>query len=120
MMAENTVTVGALARFEAKPGHEAEVERFFLEGLPIVQRQKTSTLWFGFRLGPTTFGAFAAFANEEDRQALLSVGGPVLAESNAALFALPPMFEKVAIFAARLPGSYEMPNVSIPELCGKI
>jgi hypothetical protein len=30
MMAENTVTVGALARFEAKPGHEAEVERFFL------------------------------------------------------------------------------------------
>ncbi len=64
MTTENIVTVGALARFEAKPGNEADVERFFLEGLPIVQLQKASTLWFRFRLGPTTFGAFGAFANE--------------------------------------------------------
>ncbi len=115
MTTENIVTVGALARFEAKPGNEADVERFFLEGLPIVQLQKASILWFGFRLGPTTFGAFGAFANEEDRQALLSVGGPVLAERNAGLFAQPPIFEKVDIFAARLPGSYGMPNETGPE-----
>ncbi len=95
------LTVGVLARFEAKPGNEADVERFFQEGLPIVQRQKASTVWFAFRLGPTTFGAFAT---EEERLALLSVGGPVLAERNAALFTQPPTFEKVDVIAAKLPG----------------
>jgi hypothetical protein len=114
MSTENMPTVGALARFEAKPGNEADVEHFFQEGLPIVQRQPASTLWFGFRLGPTTFGAFAAFANEEDRHALLSTGGPVLAESNAALFAHPPTFEKVEIFAARLAESFGMRDETGP------
>ncbi len=101
------VTVGALARFEFKPGNEAAIERFFQDGQPIVQRQPVSTLWFGFRLGPTTYGAFGAFANEEDRHALLSTGGPVLAKKNAELFAQPPIFEKeepdtIAWFAIRL------------------
>ncbi len=98
------VTVGALARFEAKPGNEAAVERFFQEGLPIVQRQPASTVWYAFRLGPTTFGAFAAFATEAERLALLSVGGPVLAERNSELFAEPPTFEMADVLAAKLPG----------------
>ena len=98
------VTVGVLARFEAKPGNEAAVERFFQEGLPIVQRQPASTVWYAFRLGPTTFGAFAAFATEEERLALLSVGGPVLAERNSELFAEPPTFEMADVLAAKLPG----------------
>src|SRR5258708_37493389 len=103
----NMVTVGALARFEFKPGNEAAIERFFQDGQPIVQRQPVSTLWFGFRLGPTTYGAFGAFANEEDRHALLSTGGPVLAKKNAELFAQPPIFEKVDILAAKLPNNKE-------------
>jgi hypothetical protein len=70
MVTENLPTVGALARFEAKPGNEADVERFFQEGLLIVQRQPASIAWYAFRLGPTTFGAFAAFANEEERSSL--------------------------------------------------
>jgi len=69
------VPVGVLARFEAKSGNEAKVEHFFQEGLAIVQQQKASTVWFAFRLSPTAFGAFTSFANEE-RSALLSVGGP--------------------------------------------
>ncbi len=98
------VTVGVLARFEAKPGNEAAVERFFQEGLPIVQRQSAETAWYAFRLGPTTFGAFAAFADEEARHALLSVGGPVLAERHPELFAEPPTFEMADVLAAKLPG----------------
>ena len=39
MVTENMPIVGALALFEAKPGNETDVERFFLEGLPIVRRQ---------------------------------------------------------------------------------
>jgi quinol monooxygenase YgiN len=98
------VTVGVLARFEAKPGNEAAVERFFNEGRLIVQRGKASTAWYAFRLGPTTFGAFAAFADEEARHALLSVGGPVLAERHPELFAEPPTFEMADVLAAKLPG----------------
>jgi quinol monooxygenase YgiN len=98
------VTVGVLARFEAKSSNEAKVERFFQEGLAIVQQHKASTLWFAFRLSSTTFGAFAAFANGEERGALLSVGGPVLAERSAELFAQPPTFQKVDVLAAKLPG----------------
>ena len=97
------VTVGVLARFEAKPGNEADVERLFNEGLPIVQQQPASTAWYAFRMGRTTFGAFAAFTNEKERDALLSVGGPVLAEKRSALFTLRPVFQKVDILAAKLP-----------------
>jgi quinol monooxygenase YgiN len=105
------VTVGALARFEAKPGNEAAVERFFQEGLPIVQQQPASTIWFAFRLESTTFGAFAAFANEEERQALFSIGGPVLAQRNSALFVQPPTFEKVDVLAAKRPRGENSPTV---------
>jgi hypothetical protein len=87
------VTVGVLARFDAHPGLESEVERFFKEGLAIVKRQPATT-WFAFRLGPTTYGAFATFANEEDRTALLSTGGPMSAKRHSGLFAQRPTFEK--------------------------
>src|SRR5690242_10345030 len=97
------VSVGVLARFEAKSPNEAKVERFFGEGLAIVQQPKARAVWFAFRLSSTTFGAFAAFTNEEEREALLSVGGPVLALRSAELFAQPPTFHKVDILAAKLP-----------------
>ncbi len=96
-------TVGVLARFEAKPEKEADVERLFNEGVSIVQQQPASTAWYAFRMGRTTFGAFAAFTNEEQREALLAVGGPALAEQRAELFTLRPVFQKVDIIAAKLP-----------------
>ena len=98
------VTVGVLARFEAKPGNEAAIERFLHEGRPIAQQYKASTFWYAFRLSPTTFGAFAAFADEEARDALLHGGGPALAEKNAVLFAQPPTFEMIDVIATKLPG----------------
>ena len=108
------VTVGVLARFEAKFGNEAKVERFFQEGLAIVQRQKASTIWFVFRLGPTTFGAFAAFANEDERLSLLSVGGPIAAQKNSELFVQPPTFQNISIVAAKLPRGEK--NVALGSL----
>ncbi len=96
------VTVGVLARFEVKPGLEQDVADFFKEGLPLVEAQPSTTLWFAFRLSETTYGAFAAFANAQDRDALLASGGPQLSRKYAQLFAEAPSFDKVDVLEARL------------------
>jgi quinol monooxygenase YgiN len=61
-------------------------------------------VWFGIRLGPSTFGIFDAFPNEAGRQAHLS--GKVAAalmEKAGELFSAPPSIEKVDVIAAKLP-----------------
>jgi hypothetical protein len=93
--------VGVLAHFEAKPDTELRMAEFFEGGLSIVEGQPPSTRWFAFRVGPTTYGAFAYFDNEADREALLAAGGPVSSARNAELFAAPPVFEKIDILQAR-------------------
>jgi hypothetical protein len=71
-------------------------------GLPLVQAQPGTTLWFAFRRSDTTYGAFAAFANDQDRDALLSSGGPQLSKKYAHLFTAAPSFDKVDVLEARL------------------
>ncbi len=66
------VKVALFVRLEAKPGKEKEVEQFLMSGLPIVQDEPATTVWFGIRLGPSTFGIFDAFPDEEGRQAHLN------------------------------------------------
>jgi hypothetical protein len=96
------VTVGVLARFQVKPGLDEDVANFFKEGLPLVQAQPSTTVWFAFRLSETTYGAFAAFAGAEDRDSLLASGGPQLSRKYAHLFAEAPSFDKVDVLEARL------------------
>jgi hypothetical protein len=97
------VTVGVSARFEFIVDDEAAAEQFFRGGQAIVDQQPAATVWFAYRVGPGVYGAFAAFVSDEDRQALLSSGGPKLAAANAGLFVRPPSFELVDIVAARVP-----------------
>ena len=101
VLGDPMVTVGVIARFEAKPETEKEMERFFRNGLSIVEGQPSTTMWFAFRTGPASYGAFAAFETEADREALLSAGGPKLSAEFAKLFASPPSFEKANILQAR-------------------
>lgn len=96
-------TVGVLARFEFKPAHDEDASRFFSEGRTIVENQPETTGWFAFRLGPTTYCAFASFADAADRDALLAAGGPVLSKKFGHLFATPPTFDMVDIVEARIP-----------------
>jgi hypothetical protein len=94
--------VGVVARFEVAEGSEAAIEQFFRDGRATVDAsQPDTTVWFGFRIGPTTYGAFAWFAHEEDRQALLSAGGPKATRENAGLFVRPPTFELVDVLSDR-------------------
>lgn len=98
------VKFALFVRLEARPGKEKEVEEFLLSGLPLVQEEPATTAWFGIRLGPSTFGIFDAFPDEEGRQAHLS--GKVAAalmEKAGELFAEPPSIEKVDVLAAKLP-----------------
>lgn len=98
-----TATVGVLARFEFRPGFDDEIARFFADGRAIVEGQPATTCWYAFRTGATTYGAFAAFATDADRDALLAAGGPKLSASAADLFVVPPTFDRIDIVESRPP-----------------
>jgi quinol monooxygenase YgiN len=97
------VKVALLVRLEAKPGKESEVDSFLRGGLPIVQDEPATTVWFALRLGPRTFGIFDAFPDEAGRQAHLSgrVAAALMAQA-ADLLEQPPVIERVDILAAKL------------------
>jgi quinol monooxygenase YgiN len=98
------VSVALLVRLEAKPGKEAEVERFIRDGLSIVQGEPATTAWFGIRIGPSTFDIFDAFPDESGRQAHLSGRvAAALKEKASDLLSQAPVIEKVDILASKLP-----------------
>src|SRR4051794_22770723 len=98
------VKVALLVRLEAKPGKEAEVESFLHGGLPIVQEEPATTVWFALRLGPSTFGIFDAFPDDAGRQAHLAgrVAAALMAKASE-LLSQPPSIEKVDVLATKLP-----------------
>ena len=57
--------VALFARLEAKPGKENDVAKFLEAGLAMAKQEPKTPLWFALRLGPTTFGVFDAFRDED-------------------------------------------------------
>lgn len=100
---ENTVTVGLLTRYKAKPGKEADIEHSIKAALSAIQQEPGTTVWFALRLGPSTFGAFDAFPDEERKQAHLSAGTARLREKVSDLVESSLVIENVDVFAAKLP-----------------
>jgi quinol monooxygenase YgiN len=100
------VTVGLWVRLEAKPEQEGELEAFLRSGLTFVQAEPATTVWFGVRLGPSTFAIFDAFADEQGRSAHLAGRvAAALGEHGPRLLAAPPTIERVDVLAAKLPAS---------------
>ena len=98
------VKVALLVRLEAKPGKEAAVEKFLAGALPLANQEATTPVWFALRLGPSTFGIFDAFADDDGRQTHLS--GPIasaLMANAAELLARAPQIEQVDVLAVKLP-----------------
>src|SRR5579862_1410554 len=91
-----------LARLEAKPGKEKELESFIKGALPLAQNEAKTVRWYALQLGPSTFGIFDTFEAEEGRQAHLS--GPIakalLAKADE-LLATPPQIEPVTLLAVK-------------------
>jgi len=93
-------------RLEAKAGKEAAVEEFLRGGLALVQQEPATTLWFGVRLGPSTFGIFDTFPDEAGRQAHLAgeVAKQLMAKASE-LLSEPPSIVKAEILVAKVPES---------------
>jgi quinol monooxygenase YgiN len=99
------VTVGLLVRLEAKPGKEADVERFLEGGLALVNEEPDTTAWFAIRMGPSTYGIFDVFPSDAGRQAHLQgrVAEALMAQAGD-LFSEPPDIGQIDVLAAKLPG----------------
>ena len=91
-----------LARLEAKPGKEADVESFLKEALPLAQGEPGTNLWFALKIGPTTFGIFDTFRDEVDRGSHLSgaIAAALMAKADE-LLASPPTLEMVDLLAVK-------------------
>jgi quinol monooxygenase YgiN len=97
------VTVALWVRLEAKKGKEKDVEAFLKSGLSIVQAEQGTTTWFALRVGPSTYGIFDAFQDEDGRNAHLNGRvAAALKEKASELFSEPPSIEKVDVLAAKL------------------
>jgi quinol monooxygenase YgiN len=92
-----------LATLEAKPGKEEEVASFLKGALPLVEQEPDTITWYAIKLGPSTFGIFDTFSDENGRNAHLS--GKVAAaliEKAPDLFLKAPDIKKIEILAAKL------------------
>jgi quinol monooxygenase YgiN len=100
-----STTVGLFVRLEAKPGREADVERFLKSAVPLVQAEPATTAWFAIRLGPSTFGIFDVFPDEAGRDAHLQGRvAAALMEHAGELLAQAPAIERIDVLAEKLPG----------------
>jgi quinol monooxygenase YgiN len=92
-----------LARMEAKPGKEKDVEQFLASALPLARKEAGTTTWFALKLGPGTFGIYDTFDTEAARQAHLD--GPIaqaLMARAEELLTRPPTIDKVDVLADTL------------------
>ena len=98
------VTVGLLVHLEAKPGKEADVERFLEGWLALVNAEPDKTAWFAVKMGPSSYGIFDVFPSDAGRQAHLQgrVAEALMAQA-ADLFSEPPDIGNVDVLAAKLP-----------------
>jgi quinol monooxygenase YgiN len=96
------VTLGILARMEAKAGKEDEVAAFLEGALPLVQEEPGTVTWYAIRIGPSEFGIFDSFEEEAGRQAHLSgkVAEALMARASE-LFVRTPDIQPVDVLASK-------------------
>ena len=97
-----SVHLGLLVTLEAKPDRADDVAKFLLGGLAVVAAEPGTVTWYAIRQGPTTFGIFDTFRDEDGRQAHLS--GQVaaaLGQISGDLLAAAPDIRPIDILAAK-------------------
>lgn len=96
------IKTALLVKLEAKPGKENEVADFLRNGLPLVQDEPDTITWYGIQLGPSTFGIFDTFPDEDGRKAHLQgkVAAALMANASA-LLSKDPEIEYVDVLAVK-------------------
>jgi hypothetical protein len=85
------------------PGKEGELPDFLTQARSIVIEEPGTIAWFAIRFGPSTFGVYDVFPDDEARDAHLAGGvGQALGPSTGVLF-VEPHIEKVDILADKVP-----------------
>jgi quinol monooxygenase YgiN len=98
----NMVKYALLVRLEAKPGKEKAVADFIKGALPLAQQEAFTINWYALQIGPSTFGIFDTFENEEGRKSHL--GGQIaqaLMKNAPDLLAKDPVIEQVSLLASK-------------------
>jgi quinol monooxygenase YgiN len=96
------IKVGLLVRLEAKPGKEQELANFLRGGLALVEEEPDTITWYGIQLGPSTFGIFDTFPDDQGRKAHLAGKVAAALMANAPnLLAKDPLIEFVDVLAAK-------------------
>lgn len=98
------VKVGLLLRLEAKPGKEAEVAEFLTSAIPLIQQEEATIAWFAIQLGPSTFGIFDVFPDDDGRNAhMTGKVADALRARWSEMLTVAPTVEKIDVLAAKLP-----------------
>ena len=98
------VTTGLIVRLEAKDGKEAELTRFLVDALPLVQEEPETVAWCAIKAGATSFAIVDVFPDEAGRRAHLEGAvAKALNEKAGELLAEPASIEQVEVLAAKLP-----------------
>ena len=98
------LTKALLVRLEALPGKEAELADFLKGARAIVMDEPGTVAWFAIQLGPSTFGVYDVFPDDDARDAHLAGGvGQALGPNTGVLFS-EPQIERIDILAEKVPG----------------
>lgn len=97
------VSKAVLVRLEALPGREDDVRSFLNQGLSIVEEEPKTVRWFGVQFGPSSFGIFDAFPDEDGRQAHLSGEVAKALEENTGVLFQKPTIERLDVVAEKQP-----------------
>ena len=96
--------VGLWAVLESKPGKENEVEAFLKSAQPLAEREPQTSSWYAVKIGPSKFGIFDTFADENGQQAHLTgeIAKALFARATE-LFSKEPEINKLSILASITP-----------------
>ncbi|WP_328466068.1 putative quinol monooxygenase [Streptomyces sp. NBC_00448] len=96
--------VGFRLRIEARPDRAAEVEAVLRDALELARAEQGTVTWFAFKEGPTVFGIFDTFDDEEGRAAHFDGKiADVLKEIGPTMFAAAPEVHRTDLLAVKLP-----------------
>jgi quinol monooxygenase YgiN len=95
--------VAILARLEAKPGKEMDLESLLISALGLANAESETPVWYALKLSHSTYGIFDAFAAESGRQAHLHghIAQALMAQAPH-LLAEAPQLQMVDILAEKL------------------